>query len=107
MNYEATCREATTLQGLDDVVEHLRATGYVVEVEQTGGFTMVPTIYLDEKHAKAVGISNEDGYLVVFYDYSDEMDEGLVWASRISHVSGVVDVLTGHGIVPNQAKLTE
>jgi len=77
------CASAATLQGLDGIVEYLRReVGYIVEVEQTGGFVMVATIYLrDGDTFPNVCITNEgEGdeqptYIVGLY--RSEGDEGV------------------------------
>jgi len=48
LTYADACKRAATLQGLDTVVEALTAAGLPAEVEQTGGFTMVATVYCAE-----------------------------------------------------------
>lgn len=79
-SYENACIAAATFQGLDGITAHLRAAGYRVEVEQTGGFTMVATIYLAAPAAyPQVCVTNEGGeddpaYIVGLY--RDEESEG-------------------------------
>lgn len=42
--YLVACKAAATAQGLDPVVEALTGAGIEVDVEQTGGFTMVAVV---------------------------------------------------------------
>ena len=48
MTYEEACIEATTHQGLDPIVDTLRAAGIPHAVDQTGGFCMVVNVPLNE-----------------------------------------------------------
>lgn len=77
VNYETACAEAATDQGLDGIVQHLKGAGIEVEVEQTGGFCMVATVYVRRPGLAYIGITNEGSeddpeYLVV--PYADEED---------------------------------
>lgn len=68
---------ATTDQGLDPVVAHLRQRGYRFEVQQTGGMTMVVTIPYPDGVAgiteNPMGDEHDEGpYLVCWYP-------GLTW----------------------------
>jgi hypothetical protein len=57
------CRNATTEQGLDPVVEALTAAGIGSDVEQTGGLTMVVTV---KALYGTFGVTAEtDGYYVL------------------------------------------
>ena len=80
------CKEATTAQGLDPVVEVLTAAGHKVVVEQTGGFTMVATVYGEDGEYVAITCEGDETgmvedarpgaeYLVYVYDGSVD-DEG-------------------------------
>lgn len=70
-DYELRCAEATTDQGLDPVIDTLKAAGLDVRAEQTGGFTMVACVYEAARPHHYVGITEElhdqPGYLVVGY----------------------------------------
>lgn len=78
LDYESACIAATTAQGLDEVVDFLKANGEEVVVEQTGGFCMVATIYLTPDHRKYIGITNEGEWIVSLYeeDEDGEIDAG-------------------------------
>lgn len=54
--YDARCVTATTEQGLDPVVARLSAEGFPVQVNQTGGFTMVATV-TDSRDGRVFGIT--------------------------------------------------
>lgn len=90
--YSAACARAATAQGLDPIVTALRAAGYPVDVEQTGGFCMVayvPACTSARIDADRIGITSsetapveavgnenvEPTYLVVVYN-GDEDPEG-------------------------------
>lgn len=60
MSYEDACKAATTQQGLDPMTRHLREAGIPAVVEQTGGFCMVLTVYLNEGHTEWIGITREE-----------------------------------------------
>lgn len=47
MNYDEACTEATTDQGLDQVIKALEDAGISPGLEQTGGFCMVVTVAHD------------------------------------------------------------
>lgn len=84
-DYEANCRQATEDQGLTPVVEALKAAGFPVIVEQTGGFCMVATVYASDA-LSWVGITLEgmrglpdhgDGeYLYAVYHYPNPDSDG-------------------------------
>lgn len=70
--YLAACQNATTAQGLDPVVAALTRAGYSVQVEQTGGFTMVAvTDAADPAHGIVAitddGTPGEPRYMVGAY----------------------------------------
>lgn len=66
--YERTCRIAATEQGLDPIIETLRAAGIPAVVEQTGGFCMVASIYGEGRYVGVVREGRRDdgewGYMV-------------------------------------------
>ena len=67
-NYERANAEAATRQGLDPVRRALRAKGIPVQIENTGGFTMVAVV---PSHDGKIGISEGERdrrYLTVFYE---------------------------------------
>jgi len=74
--YSEACKQATTNQGLDPVVERLTAEKIVHVVEQTGGFTMVLTTRV-EGGVFGVTADSDDPkpYLVCFYA-GDDWDQG-------------------------------
>lgn len=82
-DYIARCREAATAQGLDPAVEALVAAKVPHSVEQTGGFVMLITSYVfpREDGSPWVGVSCEEGFLVVGYQGPD--DEGTPIASGL------------------------
>jgi len=61
-NYQARCEEASDFQGATAIAETLRAYGFSVEIEQTGGLCMVPTIYSD---SATVCVTDEGDYYLV------------------------------------------
>lgn len=79
--YDDRCREATTEQGLDEVVTYLLDDKAIdVRVEQTGGFVMVAFVFAHpdaatwEGRFPALGITASetgDGYLVCSYGTGD------------------------------------
>jgi hypothetical protein len=74
--YDAACKQATTSQGLDPVVARLEAERLVVDVEQTGGFTMVATVKVPAGTVGITADSDDDRpYLVAFYPGQD-WDQG-------------------------------
>jgi ribosomal protein L21E len=88
-DYEAACKRATTNQGLDPVVAVLKGDGIKVVVDQTGGFTMVASVY----HGKTwFGITqgDDDGYLVCFYE--DEEADGKIVADGV-HLKSLPDLV--------------
>ena len=83
--YEARCNYYAREQGADVIARTLRAAGLPCIVEQTGGFTMVPTVYNADR-SRAVMVTDEGGgdahfYVIGCYDLdadgtlSDEGDE--------------------------------
>ena len=77
MDYAEACKEATTFQGLDPVIAALAKEGVDVVVEQTGGFTMVATVYLTDDHSARLGITEErdSRYLLCAYPEPDSDGE--------------------------------
>jgi hypothetical protein len=83
-SYEEVCKSAATDQGLDPITAHLRKLGIPVVVEQTGGFCMVATVYLNDGHTEYIGITpgeynDEKKYrpgtwLVCFYPDREDID---------------------------------
>lgn len=65
-NYDEACKAAATNQGLDPALSALRAAGIRHELEQTGGFTMVVTVPVQDG---TIGITadEDDEFLAVFY----------------------------------------
>lgn len=57
--YLAACQAATTAQGLDPVVAALKRAGYPVDVEQTGGFTMVAVVPAADPAHGVVAITDD------------------------------------------------
>jgi hypothetical protein len=104
-DYEAACREATTNQGLDPVVEALTAMGIPHAVEQTGGFTMAVTV----KFHRAIGggdgtfaITCDVTYLLGFYagtTWEDGEHEDAVY-SRFIGTEALIDRVR-RGITPD------
>ena len=103
--YQMACAEAATEQGLDPIVNVLRAEGYPVEVEQAGGFTMVATIR--DKADSMLGITCDGGeasdlqYLVVKYPPgawdNGELGDWIVQeASLVTAVTVIRTSLSGH-----------
>lgn len=56
-DYAEACKRATTNQGLDPMVERLREEGLGFEVEQTGGFTMVIVVSVNNTDQGTYGIT--------------------------------------------------
>jgi hypothetical protein len=49
VNYHEACKQATTDQGLDPVVDFLSRADLPVTVDQTGGFCMVAAVYSKDR----------------------------------------------------------
>lgn len=79
--YEAACKEAATRQGLDPIVAALQQAGLKVVVEQTGGFCMVATVYVEGGHwgVTADGTEPARPWLLCWYDDDKPDDE---WTSE-------------------------
>lgn len=58
-DYWDRCAYASQTSGASAIAKALRNEGYTVAVEQTGGMTMVPTIYLENG---AICVTDESGY---------------------------------------------
>lgn len=59
--YEQRCRDATTAQGLDPIVEVIRDAGIPVSVDQTGGFCMCVRVDLVEGNSQFLWLTVNDG----------------------------------------------
>lgn len=92
-DYDAACRKATTDQGLDPVIEALRAAGIPHELEQSGGYTMVVTVKVSEG---MYAITNDGGFLLGHYpgDSLYGVDEGDVMYSYDVTLDEMVEKLT-------------
>ena len=75
--YAEMCAAAATAQGIDQIADALRANALPVQVEQTGGFTMVAVVRLNG-HVVAItdeGSPEFPAYLVGHYP-GTSWDEG-------------------------------
>jgi hypothetical protein len=72
--YDAACERAATNQGLDPVMEALRAADIKYNLEQTGGFCMVVTVDVwdtvwraEGERVGTIAITADGGYLIGYY----------------------------------------
>jgi hypothetical protein len=84
MTYDRACTLATTNQGLDPVVAALTSAGIAHEVEQTGGFTTVPTVKVPAGVCAVTRNDDQDDdetlYLLGFYpgdEWYDNAENGV------------------------------
>lgn len=81
LTYEEACKQATTDQGLDPVVDFLSRGDFPVTVDQTGGFCMCAAVYTRDRTAW-VWIStewedDENGERVYLLGYYRDDSEGM------------------------------
>jgi hypothetical protein len=97
LTYTDRCVAAATAQGLDPVVDALTAAGLPVELEQTGGFTMVATV---RSLSGVVTVTDDDGYSVARFtgtswddgDCAETYTFGLDLAAMLDTVRDLVDL---------------
>jgi hypothetical protein len=94
-DYNAACREATTAQGLDPVVEALEDEGIDYRVDQTGGWTMVVVVPLAD--GAWLGINEDgvpgDGWFVCHYMGEEDAEgEEVTRDGGVEHVQAEVAV---------------
>ena len=75
-DYDELERQAATAQGLDPVVDAMKAAGLPVVVEQTGGFTMVATVYAEDRSYMGVVCEGDDFLVCEFDANGDEVMVG-------------------------------
>lgn len=78
LDYDAACKAAADRQGLTAIGDALAAVGVEMEVEQTGGFTMVGVVRRDDDMLLTLTDDSWDGSLLLAGEttVSDRYEEG-------------------------------
>lgn len=106
LDYAEVCEWHTTEQGLDPIVEALRAAGVPHTVDQTGGFVMCVRVPLCESDSPFLYViaSDEPGtcFVSMYWDCPDYHSEGedVAYNLPLGHLAHSVRLLASNGPHP-------
>ncbi len=91
-DYQRACKEAATVQGLDEIAECLRQNAIQFSIDQAGGYCMV--INVPSEGDSWIGITNEGdpAYIVCRYADAEDMD-GTVIGEGLDSLDAVLSLL--------------